>query len=59
MPIIAISISLALSFDIFVTTKETSNSFLSKLSKLLIVAFLKLASLIFVFHWLLFICLFF
>ncbi len=47
MPIIIILIFLALGSDFFVANIRTSNFFLSELSKLLIVAFLKLISLLF------------
>lgn len=54
-----ILISLTLDSNIFVACIGTDNSFLSELSKLLIVNFLELVSFILAFHLLLFICLLF
>ena len=59
MLIIAISISLALDSNIFVAGIGIGNFFLSEPSKLLIIAFFELISLIFAFYLLLFIYFFF
>ena len=59
MLIIAILIFLTLESDFFVAGMGTGNFFLLELSKLLIVAFFELVSLILVFHLLLFIYLLF
>lgn len=59
MPIIAISIFLALSSIIFIISNRISNFFLSELSKLLIIVFLKLVFPILAFCLLLFIYLLF
>ena len=59
VPIIAISLLLALGFNAFIGGKEISNFFLLELFKILIVAFSELISFMLAFCLLLFIYLFF